>query len=336
MNMMSVAASNDQTFTATTGTGGVVAFGATIGTVDEVSTDTPIRSYEITGGANQADFAINNSGLITVARVGGIPAGTYVIEVTEVDAEWEDEEIEVTITVSDPPTNPIGTITGTTTLTDVPLNVVLPLNLNFAIDRFEFGGNGQINSAGYSMVNRTGIAVEVAFLLTATLGTGVTTRADSTVAAGTFNPDDRSLNTKVLYLSALSAASVDNTDPVLAFDTPRGGTYTYTAATTAAHAGFAADTATPVVSNIAFVLGAATDGGTSGGPINTLAATNAGVAAFRFHGVLNTYASWAANDITITGAYTITPLTPDTYTTMAAPGATGTVADTLNMLTPAP
>jgi hypothetical protein len=338
MNMMNVAASTTQTLNAMTD-GTVLANGAIVGTVTAVSTATPIRSYEITGGADASDFDIDDDGVVTVDNALGIEEGEYVIIVTETDAGWNDATITVTIIIEDPQ-SPTGTIPGNSTVTDVALNVLLPTNLNFAINPFNVGNTGQITSAGYRIINRTvAVPVKVEFEIEAILHTTVgQLRANTTVEDGVFDPNDSALNAnanKLLYFAALSAITDGTTAPA---HNGTGGTFAYPFTGTtntitdnnlAAPFAHEAGPADEHLANIGFVLaGAASE--------TALATGTTGIAAFRFVGVLNTYAPWVANDVSVSGAYTITPLLGATYTNLAATGATGTIANSVNMLTPAP
>lgn len=290
--------------------------GAVAGTLSADTNGSPI--FTLTAGSD--NFEIDGD---EVKLVKALEAGTYSITVkVEDSSDWDEDTATFTIRISEDPTDPTGDIPGSSTLTEVPLNVILPLNLNFAIDPFDFAGKGQINSPGYAIVNKTGIAVKVTFDIEATAA-GVTFVADPT----TLKPADSTEDSKNAYFATLAAASVS---PAPTFDSPKQGTYTYdtvAADTVVANDAATGFDATDKDAKIVFILDKATESDPGESGIDTLATSTGGVGAFKFTGFLNTYAEWEANSISVLGAYTIVPLGTDAYTIDAAKK----IATTLNM-----
>ncbi|MDR1961318.1 MAG: hypothetical protein LBQ16_03455, partial [Gracilibacteraceae bacterium] len=68
-----------------------------------------------------------------------------------------------------------GTIGGDTTVDKAVINVVVPTNVNFALNPLEIGQSGnQVTTADYILVNKSNVPVAASFYLDAVLGTGVT------------------------------------------------------------------------------------------------------------------------------------------------------------------
>jgi len=258
-----------------------------------------------------------------------------------------------TIAIYDPPAPPAtgtpgsGTIGGSNTVDDVVLNVVLPTSLNFALNPLELGTNtagSQVTTTNYIIVNKTGAPVDVSFAIEAVGKTGVVFAADTSNLA----KDDTAVTDKEIYFAALSAATVTpgTLDFATAVDYPAVAasnaafTYNFTPAAGADRLALLVPDLTDdfkAAGGIKFALGAAT-----GDPLDTLAASNAGVASFQFYGELNTYADWEADDIAITGRYTLTATRTTTYANYLAdvdPLTAGVqnafVPSSLNMLKPA-
>jgi uncharacterized protein YjdB len=206
-----------------------------------------------------------------------------------------------------------GTVDGDSTVSDVDIDVVVPLNLNFALDPLELSvtSGSQIKTTDYFFINKTLAPVKVALGLTATLKDGVTLVSDP----ATLKPYDTNVTTKQLYFGALGATGITvgdlDFDYVLGEEDGTDPVGTYNASKSALLTAF--DTATSKAA-IAFALDKATDSADEGTAADALAAANKGVATFQFYGKMNTYAAWAAADITIAGAYTLTALSATTYT----------------------
>lgn len=209
-----------------------------------------------------------------------------------------------------------GAISGVGAVVNVPLNVVVPTNLNFALDPLQFTGGSaqlsQVQSVDYRMANRSAVPVLVGFDLTATAAAGVAL-VDSP------NALDHGLNVtaRAAHFGMIGATSVTSGPPT--FADPSEGTMVYNRATDGTQVFFgpaAATGATTSDARIEFLLGAAT-----GEPPATLAASNRGVASFQFYAELNTYATWAANDISVAGNFTLTGINAAHYGDPTATGA---------------
>lgn len=207
-----------------------------------------------------------------------------------------------------------GTIGGDSNVIDVTLNVLLPTNLDFALDPLGLGSqDNQVSPADYFFVNMTFAPVKVALDITATASGG----AVLVSSPDTLEPDNPAVTDKEIYFAALGAGgvsgeaiSVTTTSAVI---TSSSGIYDYTssAATRVAFTPSSGGATGSAV--IGFALGAATESSTTPDAIEALATSNGGVAVFQFFGSLNTYADWQANDLTVSGAYTLTPLRTTTY-----------------------
>jgi len=205
---------------------------------------------------------------------------------------------------------PTGTIPGGSTVDSVTLNVVLPTNLNFALDPLELNvtSGSQIATTDYFIINQTAAPVKASFEITATLTEEVTLVDD----VEELDKDDTSATDKKIYFGALGATGITVNDLEFGYEFGSGtdpeGSYDATAGTLVP---FSVD---EKKATIEFALNKATKEETeSEGEADTLAADNKGVAAFQFYGELNTYADWQANDITVSGAYTLIPLRASTY-----------------------
>jgi hypothetical protein len=208
-----------------------------------------------------------------------------------------------------------GSFGGDSTVKIPIYNVVVPTNVNFAIDPLQLGNvtdDSQITTANYKVINKSDVDVRVTFDLTATLGSGVKfvekNALDQVTTTGA--PKD-------VYFAALSAEGV----------TPNS--LNYASALTDMTATFAYDADPPKgtlvpfgvslgapgneKTTLAFLLGKST-----GTPLDTLAAANEGVASFQFYANLNTYADWKANDIQVVGSYNLQGIKGSDYKTQAA------------------
>ena len=230
-------------------------------------------------------------------------------------------------------TGSTGTIDGSSTVENVTLEVLVPSTLGFALDPLglDVTGANQISTQDYYFVNQTFAPVKVSVSITAQTSGGATLVS----TASGLSLDDTKVTDKKLYFGALGATditggSINTTTTGGSFNVGTGPAAYYSSATTASA------TLIPFTPNsngttgaavIAFALGAATEGSTPGS-ISALASNNDGIAAFQFFSQLNTYAKWEANDITVSGAYTLTPLRDTTYTGYSYVGSS------LNQLVP--
>ncbi len=199
-----------------------------------------------------------------------------------------------------------NTITGDSTVDDVTPSVVVPMNLDFALDPLELNviSGSQVATTDYFFINKTKTPVKVAVDLTlSTTSSSVTVIGDPS----TLSPYDTEVTTKDIYFAALGATGI--TGGAISFTTTSGsitakGTYSSTSAALAAF------NTTDKKASLAFALDKATDTDTTGA---ALAINNKGVAAFQFYAKMNTYADWKDGDISIGGAYTLTALSATTY-----------------------
>lgn len=272
-------------------------------------------------GAAYTDGAVEDGDVIYV-RDGYSTAYNYFKFVIAIDDDDDND---------DSGTDPNGSISGESTVDNVVLNVILPTNLNFALDPLELGKNtkgSQIKAADYVVVNKTGAPVNVAFSLTATPKSGVTLVDD----ASTLEKDDTSVVDKNIYFAALGANDV--TAGTLDFSTiPGTAKFDYDAETdTLVGLKVINEEGTDkgkAKGSITFALGAAT---ASADDLDTLAEQDKGIASFQFYGEMNPYAKWEAGDVTVSGAYTLIALRKTTYENYAADSAY--TEDGLNQLAP--
>lgn len=202
-----------------------------------------------------------------------------------------------------------GALTGETTVKNPVFDVLVPLNIDFALDPMQVGDGGdernQIHSADYEVVNLSEFAVRASFTLDATKDAGLTL-VESGVAAG------QSSALKTGYFGILGAYDQLTAPPVFG---QANGTYTFDSMTNDELNGtlvpFDWADATDGSADIAFILGAATGG-------DTLAAGNAGFSAFRIYGELNTLYVWEAADFSVAGVYNLTGILPTPYAAAAS------------------
>lgn len=219
-----------------------------------------------------------------------------------------------------------GTIDGDSTVDNVTVNVILPTNLNFALDPLglDTTGDNQIATQDFFFVNQTFAPVKVSLDITAETSGG----AILVSTTGGLSLDDTSVTDKELYFGALGAtgltgtaiSSVYTVDPDTTYvdvfggtDAPQGA-YASVSPSAATLIAFTPNTdGTTGAAVISFALDKAIESETTEGAIDSIATDNKGVAAFQFYSQLNTYADWEANDITVSGTYTLTPLRDTTY-----------------------
>lgn len=226
-----------------------------------------------------------------------------------------------TAVFADTPTS--GTITGDSTVDNVIVEVILPTSLDFALDPLglDTTGDNQIATQDFFFVNQTFAPVKVSVDITAETSGGAVLVATT----GGLSLDDTSVTDKELYFGALGAtgltgASITTTTAGVSYSAIFGST-TGPAASYATVSAVADTLVTLTPSSdgttgaavLSFALDKAVESSTTPGSIESLAAADAGVAAFQFYSQLNTYAEWEDNDISVSGTYTLIPLRDTTY-----------------------
>jgi hypothetical protein len=223
-----------------------------------------------------------------------------------------------------------GTIDGDSTVKTPILDVVVPTNINFALDPLQLSGQttgNQIASANYKVINKSDVAIRVDFNLIATLASGVKFVEKSALSSAQNAP-------KNIYFAALGAKSVvpnSLTHATAATDTT--AVFDYSSPTTLTPFGVTLASPGNETAKLAFRLGAATRSGGAGTPIDTLATDNAGVASFQFYAELNTYPSttWKPNDIKVQGVFNFQGVKATDYKTPTA-APTDYLTDSLNQV----
>jgi hypothetical protein len=265
----------------------------------------------------------------------------FVIEVTDSAVALENDDtdpivfsVTVTAEAADPGTNPDGTIDGTSTVENVIFQVRLPVNLNFAIDPFEISSGralgGQIRGGDYFFVNRTtAVDVEIGLTITATLNDNNDPLIGVSLVdnVSELERDDISEKSKKAFFAAVTAQTITTAPSLVADDLFTGMAF-----------GYGTEHADGIIMPFYSFLGGADEGisefqfALGGATATNLASSNQGIASFTFYGQLNTYANWAANDITVSAAYTLTGLRSTTYAGYRL-GGSGFEEDSLNMRT---
>ena len=228
-------------------------------------------------------------------------------------------------------------ITGDSTVSDVTVNVILPTTINFALDPLglKTKGDNQIQSQDYFFVNQTIAPVKVSLALTAkTSGTAVLISDPSVLKKDNTGEDSKKIFFGAIGATGLTGTAITTTTtgisysavftttgPAAEYGTPTSGSATLVKFTPNSDG-------TTGAAVIAFALGKAKANAITPTAIDSLADDNKGVAAFQFYSELNTYADWKANDISVSGTYTLTPLRDTTYTGFE------TVSGGLNQLEP--
>jgi len=237
---------------------------------------------------------------------------------------------------ADTPTS--GTISGSSTVDTVVVNVILPTSLNFALDPLglDTTGDNQIATQDFFFVNQTFAPVKISIDIDAETSGG----AVLVSTTGGLSLDDTSVTDKDLYFGALGAtgltgASITATTVGVSysaiFGSPTGPAASYSTVSAVAETLTTIDPSNDGTTGsavISFALDKAVESSTTPGSIDSLAASDKGVAAFQFYSQLNTYAEWEADDITVTGSYTLIPLRDTTYT------GYDYIAGSLNQLVP--
>lgn len=248
-------------------------------------------------------------------------------------------------------------ITGDSGVENPTYKIVVPTTLDFAVDPFQQKGQSQIYSKDFYMVNKSNVPVQLDCAVTLTAGTDVVLK--NTEAEVTETNSD-----KLIYMEAeIPGAVTETTKAAAAFSTAlKKDGNDYYEATNAPSSATDADemidttdakgtyTTSKKVGlgttekKLSFALKEATyqeyytadDQSASAKQFKQVADTQAGSAAFRFGGKVNTKATWAENAVTAKVKYTFNGLTPTNYTGLIAnPDATAHayVAGSQNVLT---
>ena len=228
-----------------------------------------------------------------------------------------------------------STITGDSGVENPTYKIVVPTTLDFAVDPFEQKGQSQIYSKDFYMVNKSNVPVQ--------LDCAVTLEADTGVEIKDTEADVTETNTdKLIYMEAEIPGAVTETNADPAAYTPAlvtDGTDVY-------ETGKAPSTATTDVEDmvdttdakgtyssskkiglgttekkLSFALEKATykdyytadDKSSSAKLYQEVAGSQAGSAAFRFSGKVNTKATWSQSAVTATVKYTFNGLTGTNY-----------------------
>jgi hypothetical protein len=223
-----------------------------------------------------------------------------------------------------------GTFEGGSTVKTPIYNVVVPGNVNFALNPLQLGtvtGASQITTANYKVINKSDVDVLVTFDITATLKSDV-----KFVEKSALDQTSTSGAPKDVYFAALSANGV--TTNSLGYGnaaTDDTAVFTYDANPakgTLVPFGVTLEQPGNEKAKMAFLLGKST---ASAGTLDTLALQNQGVASFQFYAELNTYAAFQPNDITVSGGWTLQGIKGADYKTQIAE-PTDYVADSLNQV----
>ena len=262
-----------------------------------------------------------------------------------------------------------GTVNATTELKSPIYKVSVPTAMKFYIDPFEQLAADQITSDDFAIINKSNVALAIDATLTVEGGTGVqfvaedkVTETDTTKLAYIA----AEIASSVTETAAAAAAYVDVTDWTTAktlytaddstgyYVTSSSGSATNEINapaemidTTAVSGTYTAAKKVAVDptsgTKLSFVLNKAvytpyytnyTDTEAAGSLFKNVATGQAGSAAFRFAGTVNTLAAWAPGDLTATVAYTFNGLTDENYTAKADKVVAGTHAYIVNEAAP--
>lgn len=233
-----------------------------------------------------------------------------------------------------------GSITADSDLEKPEYKVVVPTTLVFAIDPFEQAGKSQVYSEDLTIINKSNVPVKIkaSVAVVDKAGTDVTFQTSESAVSEA----DTSKN---LFFAVEVAKTVTETakaaesyttkiyeDSNGKLDTTDAGTETEVKMTDVDYVTttYGADTvkvpATAAkAAEVTFALAGAKyieyhDDSADADKIafQQMAASNAGSAAFRFSGKVNTTAAWADDEITATVTYTFTGLSGTNYSALAA------------------
>ncbi|MDR1604801.1 MAG: hypothetical protein LBS10_08470 [Gracilibacteraceae bacterium] len=188
-----------------------------------------------------------------------------------------------------------GDLGGTTTVESPTYNVVVPLDVDFAIDPLSISPQAQttlsqIAGADYQFINKSDVPVKVSVNFTATLANGATL-----TPLGNLDQTSLSPTTKGIYLGLLAAKEAGTAN--IAEADLGSVTYNYDATEAGTLVEFTNDGG--IKAGLDFVLAAGTS------TEITQYQKNYGFTSFTFYGQLNTYATWAPGDVSIGGTYSL-------------------------------
>jgi hypothetical protein len=224
-------------------------------------------------------------------------------------------------------------IGGSSTVRQPLVSVVVPTNLDFQLNPYKAGGStSQVSDINFELINKSDVPVIVEYWLNAIGAEDVSIETANTNIGNTLDQTDKTAIFGVIATTALGGT------PTAFGDT------TFNAAQTVDYD--ATKSGTTVIADVdtgklktGFLLGSAT-----GAPLDTLAAGNTGLGAFKFYAELETYANWQDGDITVNGVYKLQPyvlteasIADELDNTQGAlqeapGGAAGTGADSFNMI----
>jgi hypothetical protein len=193
-----------------------------------------------------------------------------------------------------------GNIGGTGGVDSPTLSVIVPMNLNFALDPLAANEDGtQVTQNNFLFINNTDDAkVLVALYLELILEDGIDL-VDVGTLSDNFNIDaeDKELAFGIIAVEAATLGEVSGATVVTEAD--YGVVIEWFEEVTAASPGDLEG----LFAEIGFVMDAK-DG------------DKENYAVFSFHGVLNAYAGWAVNDVKVTGVYLLRALSTQTVVTI--------------------
>jgi hypothetical protein len=184
-------------------------------------------------------------------------------------------------------------LTGTSTTQDAVIKISVPQNINLLLDPYELitedAEETQIVGGIHQFINSSNIPVQFSLTFQTELADGVEIVTDES----SFDNYDINDKDKKFYLSLLGATSYASSDFV--FDKT---------ATESTFVPFDNDGK----ASVDFIL--------EKGDGTTLSTDSKSFAAFKYYGLLNTYASWADNDIKINATYKLTAHKTTAYADM--------------------
>jgi hypothetical protein len=292
----------------------------------------PAVGFEITEtGDNDAIILIAPAGTALPAAFANIsgtpdwgaaltPTAALTIGATIWISDGPDQVAQIIIAL-----NPEGDLEGDTTVKNPVFNVILPLNIDFALDPMMVGNpdgedNGnQISGGTYRIINMSGFAVNASFTLTADKAGDLTIVNRGVAPAQTARQKNG-------FFGVLGALAVANPPTTFASVPTVLGDYEFNPTSPASPGpgrelndtlvpfNWSANTGTATIS---FLLAAARDLGSTGN-LNNLAASSTGIAAFQFYGELNTLQPWSNTDLEISGRYSLVGVLPVTHSAIRA------------------
>lgn len=197
---------------------------------------------------------------------------------------------------------------GVGTVHNPIINVTVPLALNFAVDPLNLQDTaiGQLRNHQYGIINRSNVAVGVGVhlsLVVPSAAPNIVTLVDREVGAGSTvagntNPTDAVKRLHFSVLGANTAVFGTTTPPITA---------TWDATDDdGLNREFGADT--ELHQSLGFILSPIATGTAQPFPSTAAAPHANGVAAFRFHALMNPFAAWETGDIEVRGAIQVVPV----------------------------